>query len=130
MKKMLRFILLLVVLLGIAAAAGMWKVRQLADSKLLIKEETIFTLEAGTGRLAPDLYREKVINRPRVFQWLLRVEPELSHFKAGTYRFTPQMTVREMLQLLASGKERSFRCALSKACASATTCASCAMPRT
>lgn len=50
MKKMLRFILLLVVLLGIAAAAGMWKVRQLADSKLLIKEETIFTLEAGTGR--------------------------------------------------------------------------------
>jgi UPF0755 protein len=51
MKKMLRFILLLVVLLGIAAAAGMWKVRQLADSKLLIKEETIFT-EAGTGRLA------------------------------------------------------------------------------
>lgn len=110
MKKMLRFILLLVVLLGIAAAAGMWKVRQLADSKLLIKQETIFTLEAGTGRLAlgQDLYREKVINRPRVFQWLLRVEPELSHFKAGTYRFTPQMTVREMLQLLASGKEAQF----------------------
>lgn len=110
MKKMLRFILLLVVVLGIAAAAGMWKVRQLADSKLLIKEETIFTLEPGTGRLAlgQDLYREKVINRPRVFQWLLRVEPELSHFKAGTYRFTPQMTVREMLQLLASGKEAQF----------------------
>lgn len=110
MKKMLRFILLLVVVLGIAAAAGMWKIRQLADSKLLIKEETIFTLEPGTGRLAlgQDLYREKVINRPRVFQWLLRVEPELSHFKAGTYRFTPQMTVREMLQLLASGKEAQF----------------------
>lgn len=110
MKKMLRFILLLVVVLGIAAVAGMWKVRQLADSKLLIKEETIFTLEPGTGRLAlgQDLYREKVINRPRVFQWLLRVEPELSHFKAGTYRFTPQMTVREMLQLLASGKEAQF----------------------
>lgn len=110
MKKMLRFILLLVVLLGIAAAAGMWKVRQLADSKLLIKEETIFTLEAGTGRLAlgQDLYREKVINRPRVFQWLLRIEPELSHFKAGTYRLTPQITVREMLQLLASGKEAQF----------------------
>ncbi|MFO5799206.1 cell division protein YceG, partial [Klebsiella pneumoniae] len=33
---------------------------------------------------------------------------ELSHFKAGTYRFTPQMTVREMLQLLASGKEAQF----------------------
>jgi cell division protein YceG involved in septum cleavage len=57
----------------------------------LIKEETIFTLKAGTGRLAlgEQLYGDKVINRPRVFQWLLRVEPELSHFKAGTYRFTP-----------------------------------------
>ncbi len=55
---MLRFILLLVVVLGIAAAAGMWKVRQLADSKLLIKEETIFTLGqyrpsgAGPGSLS------------------------------------------------------------------------------
>lgn len=52
MKKMLRFILLLLVVLGIAAGAGIWKVRQLAQSKLLIKEETIFTLEAGTGRMA------------------------------------------------------------------------------
>ncbi|GEC66132.1 cell division protein YceG [Raoultella terrigena] len=110
MKKMLRFILLLLVVFGIAAGVGMWKVRHLADSKLLIKEETIFTLEAGTGRIAlgQQLYGDKVINRPRVFQWLLRIEPELSHFKAGTYRFTPQMTVREMLQLLGSGKEAQF----------------------
>ncbi len=42
------------------------------------------------------------------FQWLLRIEPDLSHFKAGTYRFTPQMTVREMLKLLESGKEAQF----------------------
>ncbi|EAM7070665.1 cell division protein YceG [Salmonella enterica] len=110
MKKMLRFILLLLVALGITAGIGMLKVRQLADSKLLIKEETIFTLEAGTGRLAlgEQLYGDKVINRPRVFQWLLRIEPELSRFKAGTYRFTPDMTVRQMLQLLASGKEAQF----------------------
>ncbi|MFQ8717314.1 MAG: endolytic transglycosylase MltG [Enterobacter hormaechei] len=42
-----------------------------------------------------------------MFQWLLRIEPELSHFKAGTYRFTPGMTIRE-LQLLESGKEAQF----------------------
>ncbi|MGY5957478.1 Endolytic murein transglycosylase [Kosakonia sp. BK9b] len=110
MKKMLRFVILLLAVLVIAAGAGMWKVRQLADSKILIKEETIFALQAGTGRLAlgEQLYNEKVINRPRVFQWLLRLEPDLSHFKAGTYRFTPGMTVREMLQLLESGKEAQF----------------------
>lgn len=110
MKKMLRFILLLLVVLGIAAGVGVWKVRHLASSKLLIKEETIFTLEAGTGRLAlgAQLYKEKIINRPRVFQWLLRLEPDLSHFKAGTYRFTPGMNVREILKLLESGKEAQF----------------------
>jgi UPF0755 protein len=72
MKKMFRFILLIIVVLGIAAGVGMWKVRQLADSKILIKEETLFSLKAGTGRLAlgEQLYGEKVINRPRVFQRL------------------------------------------------------------
>ncbi len=109
-KKVLLIILLLLVVLGIAAGVGVWKVRHLADSKLLIKEETIFTLKPGTGRLAlgEQLYADKIINRPRVFQWLLRIEPDLSHFKAGTYRFTPQMTVREMLKLLESGKEAQF----------------------
>lgn len=110
MKKMFRFILLLLVVLGIAAGAGIWKVRQLADSNLLIKDETIFTLKAGTGRVAlgNQLHGEKIINRPRVFQWLLRIEPDLSHFKAGTYRLTPGMTVRDMLILLESGKEAQF----------------------
>lgn len=110
MKKMLRFVLLLLLIMVVAAGVGIWKVRHLADSKLLIKEETIFTLNAGTGRVAlgEQLYVENIINRPRVLQWLLRVEPDLSHFKAGTYRFTPTMTVREMLQLLESGKEAQF----------------------
>ncbi|MGG7448898.1 cell division protein YceG [Kosakonia oryzendophytica] len=110
MKKMLRVVLLLLAVMVIAAGAGVWKVRQLADSKILIKDELIFSLSAGTGRLAlgEQLYNEKVINRPRVFQWLLKLEPDLSHFKAGTYRFTPGMTVREMLQLLESGKEAQF----------------------
>ena len=110
MKKMLRVVLLLLAVLIIAAGAGVWKVRQLADSPILINEETIFTLPSGTGRMALGelLYQNKVINRPRVLQWLLRLEPQLSHFKAGTYRFTPKMTVREMLQLLESGKEAQF----------------------
>jgi UPF0755 protein len=110
MKKMLRFFLLLLVVLGVAAGVGLYKVRQLADSHLTIAQETIFTLKPGTGRLAlgKQLYEEKLLNRPRVFQWLLKVEPELANFKAGTYRFTPQMTVREMLKLLASGKEAQF----------------------
>ncbi|MBJ3815484.1 cell division protein YceG [Shimwellia pseudoproteus] len=110
MKKMLYFFLLILVALGLAAGVGMWKVHRLADSPLLIRDETIFTLKPGTGRLAlgEQLYNEKIINRPRVFQWLLKIEPGLSHFKAGTYRLTPDMSVRAMMTLLASGKEAQF----------------------
>ncbi|MDF7728293.1 hypothetical protein PUR50_24590, partial [Enterobacter hormaechei subsp. steigerwaltii] len=63
MKKMLRFVLLLIVAFGIAGGAGVWKVRQLAESQILIKDETIFTLKAGTGRqaLGQQLYDDKEI---------------------------------------------------------------------
>lgn len=98
---------LILIVLAIAAGAGMMKVRQLAKSPIDIQQETFFTLKPGTGRLAlgTQLYADKLITRPRVFQWLLRIEPELAQFKAGTYRLSPGMTVREMMQLLASGKE-------------------------
>ncbi len=107
MKKFFLFLLFILVVLAIAAGVGMMKVRQLANSPIDIQQDTFFTLKAGTGRLAlgKQLYEEKLITRPRVFQWLLRVEPELAQFKAGTYRLLPGMTVNEMLQLLASGKE-------------------------
>ncbi|SUH04136.1 protein YceG like protein [Salmonella enterica subsp. enterica] len=79
-------------------------------ARYLLKTRLSLRSRRERGRLAlgDQLYDEKIINRPRVFQWLLRVEPELSHFKAGTYRFTPGMTVREMLELLESGKEAQF----------------------
>lgn len=110
MKKIAGVILILLIVLGLAAGAGFWKVNQLAKSPLLIKEETIFTLKPGTGRtvLGKQLHQAKIINRPRVFQWLLYIRPELAHVKAGTYRFTPQMTVADMLKLLVSGKEAQF----------------------
>ncbi|VFS82091.1 putative aminodeoxychorismate lyase [Kluyvera cryocrescens] len=47
MKKMLRFVLVVIIALGVAAGVGMWKVRQLANSTLLIKDETVFTLKPG-----------------------------------------------------------------------------------
>lgn len=77
---------------------------------MAIAQETIFKLPAGTGRVALEnlLQRDHLIKNTRWFPWLLRIDPELAKFKAGTYRFTPGMTVREMLELLASGKEAQF----------------------
>ncbi|WP_038911457.1 endolytic transglycosylase MltG [Dickeya dadantii] len=90
---------------------GLWKqIQHFADSPLAIKQETIFTLPAGTNRegLKELLVEQQIIGASGWFPWLLHLEPELAAFKAGTYRLMPAMTVRDMLALLASGKEAQF----------------------
>ncbi len=72
MKKVLLIILLLLVVLGIAAGVGVCRFAILLTANCLSRRD-VFTLKPGTGRLGlgEQLYAEKIINRPRVFQWLL-----------------------------------------------------------
>ncbi|AKE11007.1 endolytic transglycosylase MltG [Serratia liquefaciens] len=109
-KRKLKFVSIIVVLVLGLLLWGYQKVERFADTPLAIQQESIFKLPAGTGRVALEglLVRDKLIRNGMWFPWLLRVEPQLAEFKAGTYRFTPGMTVREMLKLLASGKEAQF----------------------
>ena len=110
MQKKLKFTLGLVVVAGALIAGGVWKTRQLAEAPLLISQQTIYTLPAGSGRVALEqqLETQKIIPDSLWFGWLLKAEPDLARFKAGTYRLMPGMTVRQLLQLLASGKEAQF----------------------
>ncbi|MGG2140090.1 endolytic transglycosylase MltG [Symbiopectobacterium sp. RP] len=109
-RKKTLFFLLVVMVLASALGAAWHNLQQFARSPLLIEQETIFTIPAGTGKevLETSLTEQQVISPTVLFQWLLRVEPELAKFKAGTYRLMLGMTVREMLALLASGKEAQF----------------------
>ncbi|AVT58331.1 endolytic transglycosylase MltG [Pectobacterium versatile] len=107
-KKKIGLLIIAAVVLMLLVA---WqKMQRFADSPLAIEKEAIFTLPAGTGRegLETLLLDQKIITDDTFFPWLLRFEPELAKFKAGTYRFTSGMTVREMLALLSSGKEAQF----------------------
>ncbi|ASN86136.1 endolytic transglycosylase MltG [Pectobacterium versatile] len=107
-KKKIGLLIIAAVVLILLVA---WqKMQRFADSPLAIEKEAIFTLPAGTGRegLETLLLDQKIITDDTFFPWLLRFEPELAKFKAGTYRFTSGMTVREMLALLSSGKEAQF----------------------
>jgi len=99
-----------IVILALIVAFCYWQVRQFAASPLAINQETIFTLPAGTGRVALEaqLEHDNIIHHSIWFGTLLKLEPELAKFKAGTYRLQQNMTVREMLALLASGKEAQF----------------------
>ncbi|CFQ90508.1 MULTISPECIES: endolytic transglycosylase MltG [Yersinia] len=108
--KRTRVIILFVVICVGLLLSGYQAVQRFANQPLAITQETLFKLPTGTGRVALEnlLQRDHLIKNTRLFPWLLRIEPELAQFKAGTYRFTSGMTVREMLQLLASGKEAQF----------------------
>ncbi|WES88668.1 endolytic transglycosylase MltG [Dickeya fangzhongdai] len=108
--KRIKWGLGIIVLLALGAWWGWKQIQHLADSPLAIKQETIFTLPAGTNReaLKELLVEQQIIGASGWFPWLLHLEPELAAFKAGTYRLTPAMTVRDMLALLASGKEAQF----------------------
>ncbi|MEW5287663.1 MULTISPECIES: cell division protein YceG [Erwinia] len=106
-KKIFAGIIVVVVL---AVAYSYWQIKKFAQSPLSINQETIFTLPAGSGRvvLEAELNRQKIVPQSLWFGWLLKLEPALAKFKAGTYRFAPGMNVRQMLELLASGKEAQF----------------------
>lgn len=102
--------LIIVLLLAAAIVLCLRQIKQFASSPLTITQETIFTLPAGTGRdgLKTALDEQHIINHVRWLPALWQLEPELAKFKAGTYRFMPGMTVRQMLALLASGREAQF----------------------
>ena len=109
MKKKL-FLFAIPVLLVALAVYCLVQVRHFAAAPLTIREEKIFTLPAGTGRegLTAALRQQHIVRHARWLPVLWQLEPELARFKAGTYRFTPGMTVRQMLELLASGREAQF----------------------
>ncbi|MEA1064823.1 cell division protein YceG [Erwinia sp. HR93] len=110
MKILRRVVLIFIIVVGLALAAGLWKVNRLANAHLSIQQDTYFTVASGTRRiaLAQQLYKARLIRQPRVFQWLLYLHPGLTNFKAGTYRLTPKMRVADMMTLFASGKEAQF----------------------
>lgn len=108
--------IILVTLLALAAIAGgvayyfYHQTEAFSEQKIMIREETIFTISPGTGRVALEkkLAESGIIPASQNYAWLLQLEPELAKIKAGTYRLTPDMTVRDMLRLFVSGKEAQF----------------------
>lgn len=109
-NKKLKIPVVVLIIVLVVLAFGYHKVKAFADRPINVSSETIFTLPAGTGRVVLEtlLVKHKLMLKNPYFAWLLYIEPELSNFKAGTYRFEKGMTIRQMLELLRSGKEAQF----------------------
>ncbi|MEQ5125710.1 endolytic transglycosylase MltG [Providencia alcalifaciens] len=109
-KKITLIVFVLAVIGVIVVYLQYRQVLDYAKKPINIVQETIFTVPAGTGRVALEglLIKEKFIEEGHNFQLLLKARPELAQFKAGTYRLQPNMTVEQLLVLIASGKEAQF----------------------
>ncbi|WP_426577650.1 endolytic transglycosylase MltG [Xenorhabdus stockiae] len=113
MKLKKRILILPVLIILVAAIAFFFfikKVENFSAQKVNLAQDLIFTLPVGTGRIGLEtlLIQHNLIKDNGLLPWLFRLEPELIKFKAGTYRLQKNMSVREILQLFASGKEVQF----------------------
>lgn len=100
----------LLISLGAVALYMVQHIRGLEENIVVKQDEMLLTVPAGTGRVAMEqlLIKNNLLNEGDYFQVLLKAKPELSQFKAGTYRLTKGMTLQDVLLLIKSGKEAQF----------------------
>ena len=100
----------LLISIGAIALYMMQHLRALEENVVVKQDEMLLTVPAGTGRVAMEqlLIKNNLLNKGDYFQVLLKIKPELSQFKAGTYRLTKGMSLRDVLLLINSGKEVQF----------------------
>ena len=106
MKKFFAFIFLLLTLAAGAAFWGYQQLQQFANQAVNSKPDQLLTLERGTtgNKLVALLEREKLLDNAALLPWLMKIRPELSNVKAGTYSLNGVNTVADLLQALNEGK--------------------------
>ncbi|MGP1939521.1 MAG: endolytic transglycosylase MltG [Arsenophonus sp. ET-DL9-MAG3] len=109
-RQILLLISFLLILCGCILCVFYLQIQSYANVLINIHETTIFNLPAGTDRARLEilLTEQKIINHDNKFKWLLRLEPQLTQFKVGTYRLNFGMSLRTMLEMFFTGKEAQF----------------------
>ena len=102
-------LLILGVVAVIAVSYGYKKITDLAQHALTIHDDQFFIVEKGTSsqKLAKQLEEQGIVQHSDValLPYLIRLNPELSNFKAGVYSLNNLHTVEDLLKHLNSGKE-------------------------
>lgn len=110
MKKLFSFIFLLASLAAIGIFWGYQQIQNLANQPIQAQQNQLLTIERGTTgkKLGAFLQQQGLIDDATFFPFLLRLQPELSAVKAGTYSLNGVNNLSELLRLLNSGKEAQF----------------------
>lgn len=110
MKKLLWIGLALFALGAGVLGWGYHQIDKLTNTPIIPTQDNFITIERGTTgqRLGNYLVAQGVIKEDQFFPYLLRLRPELSRVKAGTYSLAGITTLKELLQHLVAGKEAHF----------------------
>ncbi len=102
----LNFVMTLIVMALVGVGIGLWFGKQQFDAPGPLKENALFTVRKGAGinEIARGLIRQGVISDERVLSVGARVSGDASKLKAGEYEIAAGASMRDVLQLLKSGK--------------------------
>ena len=86
MKKLCKFIFFLIIVAAGVAFGGYQQLQQFATQTVNVQQDQLLTVERGTStnKLVTLLEQEKILDNAALLPWLIKLNPELSQFKAGT----------------------------------------------
>ncbi|TKB50402.1 endolytic transglycosylase MltG [Ferrimonas sediminicola] len=114
MTRLLLSLMSLALALVVAAAYMVHRLESQMTAPLAMDQPTEWTLPEGatTVRVANLWSQAGWVPTSFWIKVAVRLEPGLAQIKAGTYELTPQMSVRDALQLLVEGRQKAFRLTL------------------
>lgn len=104
MKKFLSILFIIVIAVG---GFVYYKLDQFIHQPVNVRPDQLITLERGTTgkKLADLLEKENIVSDATLLPWVLKLQPQFNNVKAGTYSLNNIHTMRDLLNLLVSGKE-------------------------
>jgi UPF0755 protein len=112
--KIVKWLSIFVVLFGILLIAILFHVDKKVHQPLNLTEATVYQVKSGQSAkgLLNRLKEQGIIADNIGLKIRLKLEPELTNVKVGTYELLPSMTALDLLELFSSGKELQFSISL------------------
>ena len=107
MRRLLRFIAILILLFAGAIGVALWRAHAWLDTPIAaLDTQQIFEVEKGASlrSIAENLNRRGIVQEPEVWILWARLTGRSGGLKAGEYQLMPGLTPRTLLQLLSSGQ--------------------------
>jgi len=112
--KILKWLLIITVMLGIIFVATLFHFDKKVHEPLNLTQATVYQVKSGQSAkgLLNRLKEQGIISDNIGLKIRLKIEPELTNVKVGTYELLPSMSALDLLELFSSGKEMQFSISL------------------